>query len=264
MYPFINALWTQFHMTWIGIIIFLAVFLRRTKLKITKFQGDRSVFWKHVPMYVVIIYLASSYARYLIEELVIIPTSLNQIMAYISPYEYKFHLVWLIWGIGRCVWHFFQHVQDTNMQLKWIDSRFLAAMWWCIPLGIFLLLGDTFIGQPADSGIFVSAFHPDSKLATYDTVIPLGLYLSLLWLLLLFGTKILRYNKTQLRWYGLVWWILFLVLFSFLILFQEYARHIVFKVFDKTRDIRNIVLLASAWFIYWKYRTKYSFFSQLQ
>gem|GEM_PF-2920553 len=125
--------------------MFLLVFLFRTRKYITKFQGDWSVFWKLVPTYLVIIYLASSWSWYAIEEFIFIPTSIDQFMAYISPFEYKFHLIGMIGSIGWCVWHFFQKIRDTNMQLKRIDAWFMAAMQGVLFLGIFLLLGDTFI-----------------------------------------------------------------------------------------------------------------------
>lgn len=264
MFPFINAFGTQLHMTWIGVVIFLVVFLWRTKKYITKFGGDWSLFWKQFPTYIAIIYLFSSYVRYAIEEFSFIPTSLEQFMAYISPFEYEFHLIGMILSIGRCVWHFFQKVRDTNMQLKWIDAWFMGAMRGVLFLGIFLLLGDTFIGQPTDGSIFVSAFQPESKVANFDKVIPLGLYLSFTALILLTGTKILRHNKTQLRGYGLIGWIVFLLIFCLLILYQEYARRLVFKLLGKTWDMRNIALLLSAWWMYRKYKSKYEFFSQLK
>ena len=263
MYPFINAFGTELHMTWIWIVIFILVFLRRTKKYITTFQGDRSLFSKLFPLYLLVLYLVSSYTRYAIEEFVFFPTSITQILAYISPFEYKFHLIWLIIWCARCIWHFFRQVRDTNMQLKWIDARFLWAMRACIPLGIFLLLWDTFIGQPTDGSIFVSAFHPESNVASFDKVIPLWLYLSFVALLLLIWTKILRYKKAQLRWYGLIGWIVFLLMFCFLILFQEYARRLVFKLLGKTRDIRNIVLLCTSWYLIRKYKHTYEFFAQL-
>ncbi len=263
MYPFINALGTEIHMTWVWILLFVIVFLFRSKNYILQFKEDWAPFAALVPMYLVIIYLASSYSWYLIEEFVVIPTSLTQLMAYISPYEYKFHLIWLIGSCARCVWHFFGQIRDPNIQLKWIDAWFLWAMWACIPLWIFLLLWDTFIWQPTDSGIYVSAFHPDSKLATYGKVIPLWLYLSFLALILLLWTKIMRHNNSQLRWYGVIWRITFLIIFCFLILFQEYARRLVFKLLGKTRDIRNIILLLSAGYLVWKYKYKYEFYSNL-
>ncbi|MDP2670816.1 MAG: hypothetical protein Q8O99_08250 [bacterium] len=55
---------------------------------------------------------------------------------------------------------------------------FEAIMLACIPLGIFLLFGDHFIGKPIETGIYVSAIDPASKVAAYDTVIPLGIYLA--------------------------------------------------------------------------------------
>ena len=264
MYPFIDILGTQIHMTWIGILVFLFVFLIRTRRYIKQFDENRSSFWVKVPLYILVIYFVSSYAWFLIEEFIVFPMSLRQFMAYISPFEYKFHLVGIIWAIGWCVRDFFKWIQDTNVQLKRIDAWFLAAMWACVPLGIFLLLGDTFIGQPTDWSIFVSSFHPDSKLATYNKVIPLALAISLVSLVFLLITKILRLKKPQIRWYWLIGWILFLIAVCIIILFQEYTRHLVVKFLWKTRDLNNYVLLVSAGFLIRKYKTKYAFFSNLK
>ncbi len=264
MYPFIDILGTQIHMTWIGILVFLFVFLIRTKRYIKQFDENRHMFRIKIPLYIIVMYLVSSYARYLIEEFVVFPMSLRQFMAYLSPFEYKFHLIGLTGAIWWCVWDFFKGIQDTNTQLKWIDAWFLAAMRACIPLGIFLLLWDTFIGQPTDWSIFVSSFHPDSKLATYNKVIPLSLAISLVSLVLLLITKILRLQKPQIRWYGLIWWIVFLITLCIIILFQEYTRHLVVKFLGKTRDINNYMLIGAAIFLIWKYKTKYAFFSNLK
>jgi len=263
MYPFLDIFGIQLHMTGIGIIVFVLVFLWASRRYARHYELNRTGFWTYLPIYAIFIYFVSQYTWYLIGDFVIFPTSWYQLLSYISPAWYTFHLVGIVIALWLCVRHFFSVVTDPHKQVRWIDTWFLSMMRACIPLGLFLLLGDNFIGQPSEANIVVSSFHPDSNMARYDTVIPLGMYLSLISLLLLMITKILRVKKPNIRWYGIIWWIVFLLLACLLLLFQVYPRHLV-ALFVKTRDIKNYTLLAAVLVIVRKYIREYHFYTQLK
>ncbi len=263
MYPFLDIFGTQLHMTGIGIIICILTFLRATKRYARFYDIDRSEFGKRVPAYLIVIYFVSQYVWYLIGDFVIIPSTRHQLLSYISPADYTFHLVGIVIAIWWCVRHFLSSIADPHTHVRWIDTRFLSMMRACIPLGFFLLLWDNFIWEPSDGYLSISAFHPESNVARYDTVMPLGLYLSCIALVLLLITKILRARRPQMRGYGFVWWVVFLCMVCLLILFQAYPRHLVFSLI-KTRDIKNIALLWAVWVIVWKYFRVYHFYTNLR
>lgn len=260
MYPFLDIFWTQIHMTWVGVICFLLVFLVVTKYQAKRSWLDRKLFWSYVPYYLLVIYFVSSYMWYAIEEFIFFPLSLRQIMLYISPYEYTFHLVWIVISVALCVSHFFGIVKDKYKQVSWVDTRFYAAMLAFFPLGIFLLLGDNFVWIPQSWGISVSTFHPESKWVAYDSVIPLWLYLSLIALVSLWCKKMRTLRYPQSTGWGFIWWSGFLFFLSILLLFQEYPRHLVVSFLGATWDIKNYVLLIAMWAMMWLYRTIYVFF----
>lgn len=265
MYPFINIFETQIHMTWLGIIIAGIVFLFSLKRYATYYGLDWKSFRLQVPLYLIIIYFFSQYMWYLIEDFVVFPLNWSQLLAYISPEGYTFHLVGILIASAGIALHFFSNqVTDPQKQVRRIDAWFLSAMLACIPLGFFLLLGDNFIWQAVDGGMYITPFHPDSRVVAYGKVMPLGIYLSLFALILFLATKIIRIKKTQLKWYGIVWWIIFLLWLCLLILFQEYPRHLVFWFLWKTRDIKNIILIWAAWWLLRSYRKIYSSFVHLQ
>lgn len=262
MYPFIDIFGTQIHMTGIWIIVFVLTFLRWTRKYAKNYGLDRWLFWKNIPLYLIVIYFLSQYLRYLIEDFIVFPLSRNQLLSYISPAGYTFHLVWLVIWCAFAVMHFLPQVEDKQRQVARVDTRFLSFMLACIPLGIFLLLWDNFIGNPSDSSLSIAAFHPESKVATYDTVLPIGIYLSLIALVMFLATKILRVKKPRLTGFGFAWWTIFLILFCLLILFQEYPRHLVISLV-KTRDIKNYILLLGAWYIWRMYKTQFSSISKV-
>lgn len=249
MYPYITLFDTQIHMTGLGIIIWILTFLWTWRKYASKYQLNRAAFAKHIPLYLIGLYLLAQYVWYFFSDFTIIPTSGTDIMSYLSPNGYTLHLVWiLVWWIA--IARRFLRSQNAQQRHWWIATRLLSTLWWCIPLWLLLLLWDHFIGSPANRGI--SAFHADSKLAGYDTVIPLGLILSTRSALVLWLMKYLRTSWDHPRKFAYLWRAIFLFGISTILLFQEYPRHLVFTL-GKTRDIKNYVLLILAWYFLWQH-----------
>jgi hypothetical protein len=59
------------------------------------------------------------------------------------------------------------------------DILFFAFSLAIVPLGIFLMFGDNFIGFPTDSIIGVKSLHFESQLNKFNAVLPIGLFLSI-------------------------------------------------------------------------------------
>ncbi len=263
MYPFLDVLWTQIHMTGLWIIIFVAVFLWGIRSYWKQYWLSTDLFIKYVPLYILCIYLFGTYFWYLIEEWIFFPLNLEQLMRYISPYEYSFHLIGIVVGSRISLRHFFSQMKDKNKIIKRVDVFFLSAMIWTVPFWIFLLLWDSFIGSPIDTWFYISALQPESKVATYDTVIPLWLYVSFTAMLLYVITKIIRVKIPNIRGYGFYWRTLFIFLICLIILFQEYPRRLVISFLWKTRDIKNYTLIFVCGLLIREYKKTYSFFSNV-
>ena len=224
-------------------------------------------FWRfaeHFPMYMIIIYILSSYFWYFINYKRIFPLTIEQVLQYISPVWYEFHLVWIILWFALCGVHFLSAQQDKNIHLKRIDSWFLALGVALVPLGIFLLLWDNFIGIESTAWYSISALTIESELSTFGSVLPIGMLLSLLGVGMYLGTKFWRLHQPQVRWYGLRWLAIFLLILCGILLLQMYPRHAVMSIFGITRDIKNYVVVVTAWWLLWLAMDVYSHFSYIK
>lgn len=263
MYPYITLFWTQFHMTGIGTILFIVCFIQAVAYYAKQYGLSTKKFFTYIPLYLIGIYIVAAYIRFLFGEFIVIPTTLRQVALYLSPHEYTFHLVGIVLGVWAMVFHFLSQTNNKKHHVQRIDVLFLSALLSMIPYGVFLLLWDTFIWSPINSWIRVSALVPESNVATYDTVIPLGLYLSLGCAILALGIKTIRARNPWIQWFWFVWRAVFLMLLCVLILYQEYPRHLVSWFLWKTRDIKNYVLIASACVVLFYRQTNYKEYTNL-
>jgi hypothetical protein len=92
---------------------------------------------------------------------------------------------------------FLRKIPRIENKKIWIDILFFAFSLSIVPLGIFLLLGDNFIGLPTTAGIGVKALHFESQLNKFDAVYPIGLFLSIGALLSTLTVWILKMTKKR-------------------------------------------------------------------
>lgn len=253
MYPTIQLRWLTFSMTWLWIVAFLVMFIIIAKNRSNRLGLQFRVLLRHLPMILLLMYFLGTRTRYLFSDFIIIPLQPQQFLLYLSPYEYHFHLVWLlIWAV---VWRKkFLQTQPRHHRSKWYAVLAESMIVWTIPLWIFLLLGDHFIGKPIEDGWFVSAIDPTSKVAAYDKVIPLGLYLSCIAGVVYLLTTLLAHRKKSYAW-SFVGIFLYRVGIFFVLIRQVYARHLVMKRWDATVDIKQysiillLILIAREWWM---------------
>lgn len=223
-------------MTWVAILAFLWTFLRVLYFDAKEKNLDYIRFIKFLPLYVLIIYFFATYTYYLINNNIFIPLSAEQLILYLTPYQYRFHIIWIaLWVI--IWWSQFVNRQQTHDRIKWINAFLHALCRSLIPLGIFLVLWDTFIWVPTDSGFYISAIRNDSNVAVYDKVIPLWLLISVLWLLWWWILYVFKDRFRKNHWmYGLaiIAWCLALIL-----ILQQYPKRIVMWVWWVTIDINQ-------------------------
>lgn len=251
MYPFLHLWWFSLSMTWLGIVSFLVVFIfiaqKRSALHGVQFRA----LLHFLPLIIMSWYLLGTRSWYFRSDFIVFPFDPKLRLLYISPYEYHFHFTGLLIGLSFG-WYKFLQAQRRETHVRRRTILFESVCLASIPLWIFLLFGDNFIGKPIDSWRFLSAIDPLSKVAVYDKVIPLWLYLSawsgLLYLLISFLNQ---WKKNIYR--AFPWLMLYRVLMWYLLMRQIYPRHLVMKVGESTIDVKQylcfglIILIARQW-----------------
>ncbi len=249
MYPFLNIWWLSLSMTWLGIVSFLAVFIFVAQKKAAKQGVQFRLLLRYLPLIIMLAYLLWTWSRYVWSDFIILPLDPRQRLLYLSPYEYRFHFTWL--AIGAWLWWYkFLQTQRRETHLRWWTILFESLCIASIPLGIFLLFGDHFIGKPIDTGRYISAIDPLSKVAAYDKVIPLWLYLSA-WASILYLLIAVASQRKKNIYRAFPWLILYWGMLCILLIRQIYPRHIVAKVLWYTVDVKQylciIIILIIAW-----------------
>ncbi len=243
MFPSLLIGGTTYYMTWIGMFLFLVFFVWRVRAVTKTYRLPFSLFTRKVVLLILIVYLCATYTWYLIQQRVIIPFHVDQLLLYLSPAWYRFHIVGLLGGAVLAWFYFKKFVKNTKQRAQWMFIFVKSALIATIPLWIFLVLGDNVIGMATDSRLGVSALSRESNVATYGRVLPLWLFISI-WAALCLRWMHKRLPKdTPWKWSYLV---IAIALFglNILILFEVYPRFLVIKFWMFTLDFKNYMLLA--------------------
>jgi hypothetical protein len=242
-------------MVWLGILVFIAVVTSVIWQRSSKFVAlNFDKFFAHLPLIVLSCYLIWSWSWYAINQLVLLPTSLEQILLYASPSWRNFSLLWVLiwWVIG--FWSFLTKQPKHHRALR-VDIFFEAICIGMIPLWIFLVLGDSFIWVPTQGALWVSAIQANSKLALYNSVLPIWFGISLIGMVWYWILAIRRNKRTP--WYGYLWFSALSILVAFLTLYQNYARRIIVLIGDTRLDVKQYVLaIIAVYFIVIWYRSR--------
>ncbi len=244
MYPYFIVQWHKIYAVGIGIVVsaFIFVWTARYFAKKYKLHFSKLFFW--LPTLLIASYLLGNWAGLALEKWIWFPLrSFATLWALLSPYGYHFHFIGLIvWAIFA--WRkFFKNIFMKTEYYKWIDVFFYSFAAALIPLGLFLLLWDTFIGKTTDAWYGVVALLNDSARTNFGRVVPLWILVSILGFLTYIGVwlahKFSQKNK--------VWWYLgFAVLFfglNLIFIWEHYARHLVLQIWELTLDIKNYISL---------------------
>ncbi len=257
MYHYITLGDLKIYLTGIGIVLFLGTFLISLRHYCRRYQLPFAQFFRTVPHSILIIYLLATYSRYLVESFIVFPTDPQQRLLYLTPKGYTFHFLWILIGVLVCIhWFFKHHVAKGEQRQQWLEAFFHSLMRAIIPLGICLLMGENFIGKQIDWWIYVSAIRNDSAVAVYDKVIPLGLYLSILWLAWHFFAIFLehKFAKKNMQSWGYLAFSAFSFALSILLLRQQYPRHLVMQIGGTSIDMKQYLLWICAAFFLYKYK----------
>jgi hypothetical protein len=241
MYPYLELRGLTISMTWLGIVSFLLVFLIIAK-KRASLQGVQfRVLLRYMPLIIMLWYIGGTWSRYLWSNFIILPLDPKQRLLYLSPYEYHFHFTGLIAWISFGRYKFLQtQRRETHVRRRTIIFECLCLA--SIPLWIFLLFWDNFIWSPVETGRYLSAIDPLSKVAAYDRVVPLWLYLSAGACILYLVIALLNQRKKDIH-RAFPWLMIYRGMIGILLIRQIYPRHLVAKIGNITVDVKQYVCI---------------------
>lgn len=252
MYPYIILWWSKFYMTGIGIIISFIVFLGIAQHLTKKYhQNFRKLFYR-LPFLIVLTYFLWSYVNFIF-DVGVFPTNGSEIVQLLSPYGYKFHFMGLLIGMFISISVFLKKIVRIENKKVWSDILFFSLALSLVPLWLFLLMGDNFIGTTTTSWMGIKALHSDSQRNKFNLIYPIGLFLSLGSLFISLYIKALKKKRFG---YGMLGFAVILILVSLILLLQQYSRHAVFSLGSITLDVKQYSARIVAIICYFVYRKR--------
>jgi len=228
-------------MTGIGIIVSFLVFIGIAQYLTKKYHQN---FWKlfyWLPFLIVLTYFLGSYVNFFF-DVGVVPTNWSELMTLISPYGYKFHFMGLLLGMFIAIFVFLKKITRVENKKVWSDILFLSLTLSMVPLWLFLLMWDNFIGTTTTSWFGIKSLHSDSQRNKFNLIYPIGLFLSLGSLFVVLYIKIIKKKRFG---YGMLGFAIILILISLILLLQQYPRHIVFSLWLTVFDLKQY----SAWIV---------------
>ena len=256
MYPYFNLWGMHRYMTGIGIVVSSITFVGGIWILCRRYRMDFGRFFVSLPLLIFAMYILWVWSYHIINHNIWFPSSRSDTISFFSPYGYHIHFVWLVVGFFIGIGKFLYSTKlETHIKRRSIWFFWTAAS--MIPLGLFLTLGDNFVGKPNPEWFFaVGALSPESTLNDLGKVYPVGILLSLISLIsiiIMYSLrKIGKIGRIWLMWFGL-WSLLMHRVFTY----QLYDKHLVMTAWWITRDIKNYILIASTLtivYLYYFYR----------
>lgn len=221
MFPFVEVFGIKLYMTWLGIVLAGIVFIITIYRLSKKYNQDFIIFFTWLPILLISTYVLGLYSTFVLKEASLIPTSLS----IFSPYGYHFGLLGILAGCMGSLLLFLRRFKRNESKKIWIDIFFFGFINAVIVLGIFLVLGDSFVGNECNSWLCVHNLRPESELVKYTNgVYPIGIFLSLgaLGINILLTFWKMSSKKSGL---GLRGFILLLLLILMILPFWNYPAH---------------------------------------
>ncbi len=241
MYPYIILWWSKFYLTGIGIIVSFLVFVGIAWYLTKKYHQNFWKFFYRLPFLIVLTYFFWSYIQFIF-DVGILPTNGSEFVQLLSPYWYKFHFMGIVIGMFIAISIFLKKIVRIENKKVRSDILFFSFALSLVPLWLFLLMGDNFIGTATTSWLGVKSLHSDSQRNKFSLVYPIGIFLSLGALFVALYIKVIKKKRFG---YGMLWFSILLIVVSLILLFQQYSRHVVFSLGNIMFDVKQY----SAWII---------------
>ena len=252
MYPYFTLWGMHVYMTGIGIVIGAMTFVGSAWILCRRYRMDFGRFFMSLPLLIFAMYILGVWSYHIIDGNMRFPSSWSDFLSFFSPYGYHIHFVGLVIGffigIGR-----FLYSTKVETHIKRRSIWFFATAASMIPLGLFLTLGDNFVGRPNPEWFFaVGALTSESTLSDLGKVYPVGILLSLISLISMIVMyalrKIGKMGRIWLLWFGLR-----SLLMHRVFTYQLYDKHLVTTRWWTTRDIKNYILIVGTMLIVYLY-----------
>lgn len=240
MFPYITLWWAKIYMTGFGIVIWFIIFLGISYYLIKKYHQDFWKFFYRLPLLTILIYLIWVYVDFAL-TISIFPRNRNEFLMLISPYWYKFHFAWILIWIMIAFKIFFKKIKRNENKKIRIDIFFYSIWLSMIPIGIFLLLWDNFIGKSCHEFICIKPLNIESELNKFNWVFPAWLFISIWAFISVFLTWMLRRKKQQF-WLWIIWFIILIIITNIVIMvFQNYPKYWTISIQWIIFDIKQYV-----------------------
>ncbi len=240
MYPYLEIFGIEFSMTWIGIIFSLCIFLFTVAYLCKKYHQDFLNFFYWMPIFIILPYFLGSYVQFVIDGH-LFPYTMNEILQILSPRNYAFHFIGILIGIVSAFSLFLRSFSRNETKKIWVDILFFALGLSLVPLGIFLLFGDNFLGKVYNGILHIKALHANSVLNKFDGVYPVWGFLSLVSLISVTIIWIIKkYNtKKCITWIWLFGFIFLLIAINIVLQYQQYPKYIPIAYEGIVFDVKN-------------------------
>ena len=177
MFPHFEVLWITVYMTGLWIIAFLLCFIWVAFALCKKWHQDFYKLFYRLPIALIITYICWAYAYFFL-NVWLFPTSKAELLNIFSPYGYHFNFVGILVGYVISLIIFFSRIKRYESKQIWIDIIFFSTTISLIPLGIWLVFGDTFIWKYYTWALAIKPLTLNSELTKFGSVHPVWLYLS--------------------------------------------------------------------------------------
>lgn len=237
MYPYIEILGIKMYMTGLGIVVAGLVFILTTYHLCKKYNQDFIKLFNRLPWLMISVYVLWLYTSFVLESGSLIPTSLK----ILSPYGYRFNFVGVLVGCFLSMIIFLKGFRRNETKKVWIDIFFFGFINAVIALGIFLVLGDNFIGKEYTGALSITALRPESALVKFEGVYPIGIFLSVAALMI---NVIISVRKLTIKkvWLGIWGFVLFFLVLIGILPYWNYPAHGVLALGKITLDINYFIL----------------------
>lgn len=238
MYPYVTLFGEKMFMTGMWIVISFLTFLIVSIYLTRRYHQNFWKFFYWMPLLIILCYFLGSYVQFFFDYGAI-PTTWAELLTLISPYGYKFHFVGILIGMVISILVFLKKIKRLENKKIWIDILFYSITLSLVPLGLFLLMGDNFIGNSTNSLLGIKSLHSESMRNKFNLVYPIGVFLSIGALLVVAWIRIIKKRFG----YGLLGFAILLLVIAIILLFQQYPRHGVISFGVAVFDIKQYVAL---------------------
>lgn len=239
MYPYITWWASKIYMTGLGIIIAFLVFVVVWRYLTRKTYQNFWKFFYRLPALVISMYVLGALTTSILDR-GSLPEGIGWFLSTLSPYGYKFHFAGMVAGAFISIGMFLKKIIRVENRKNRADILFFAFSLAIVPLGIFLMFGDNFIGFPTDSIIGVKSLHFESQLNKFNAVLPIGLFLSIWSLATALFILILKRVKKK-TGFGMLGFAILLFIINIVLVFQQYPRYGVISIGSIMIDIKQYV-----------------------